>query len=63
MVIDIMPAGGPHSSFDCEFQQQVVFFANLGFAVLMGKEVGAIFVYNITVCSSELPRINRIWYG
>jgi len=61
MVIDIVPAGGPHSSFNCEFQQQVAFFANLGFAVLMGKEVGATVVHNITVHSSELPRLSGVW--
>ena len=60
-----MPAGGPHSSFNCEFQQQVVFFANLGFAVLMGKEVVTILVHNIKVvyvsCSSELSRLGGVW--
>lgn len=29
-------SGGPHSAFSCEFQQDVVFMANLGFVVLMG---------------------------
>ncbi|XP_065909375.1 acylamino-acid-releasing enzyme-like isoform X1 [Dysidea avara] len=38
----VFPHGGPHSSFNCEFQQQVVFFANLGFAVLMVNYRGSL---------------------
>ena len=29
--------GGPHSAFSCDFHQNVVFMASLGFVVLMGK--------------------------
>ena len=29
-------SGGPHSAFSCEFHQDVIFMATLGFVILMG---------------------------
>jgi len=47
--VEVVIVGGPHSSFNCEFQQQILFSVNLGFTVLMGKEDGTILVLKITV--------------
>ena len=47
--VEVVIVGGPHSSFNCEFQQQILFSVNLGFTVLMGKEDGTILVLKIIV--------------
>lgn len=50
MSLLLMLLGGPHSSFSCDFSQDVVFMASLGFVVLMGMFYHVVIVVVIIVC-------------